>query len=234
MSGSRGGWFITGTDTGIGKTIFATNLCRALRTRGHKVAVMKPVATGAVHTLKGWRNDDAEALIEASGVDWPYGEVNPYCFEPPVSPHLAAAEAGVDVDLAHIAALARRFREQADTLIVEAAGGWRAPISASKSMSDLAQAIELPVILVVGIRLGCLNHASLSWEAIQRSRLRCAGWVANRIDPDMLRPTQNVHTLSALLGEPPLADLTFGFDHHHSVGILQSCIDRLAVATGSP
>lgn len=226
------GCFITGTDTEIGKTWFATALSRALRARGQRVAVMKPVAAGAHSTAAGWRNEDALALIEASGVDWPYASVNPVCLAPPISPHLAAAEAGVEIDLALLAGQARALGAQADYLVVEGAGGWLAPLGPGKSMADLAQAIDLPVILVVGVRLGCLNHAVLSWRAITETGLRAAGWVANRVDPHMLRADDNVHSLTDLLGGPPLADLGFsGGDPVDSRQALDTalvpCVDRL-------
>ena len=227
------GCFITGTDTEIGKTWFAAALCRALRAQGARVAVMKPVAAGARSTSAGWRNEDALALIEASGVDWPYADVNPYCLAPPISPHLAAAEAGVEIDLSLIAQQAHALGAHADCLVVEGAGGWQAPLGAGKSIADMAQAIDLPIILVVGVRLGCLNHAVLSWRAIIDSGLRTAGWVANRIDPHMLRADENVQSLTDLLGRPPLADLGFnpGGDQPATRPALNAalgpCVDRL-------
>ena len=223
------GYFVTGTDTEIGKTWFATALCRALRARGQKVAVMKPVAAGATLTPQGWRNDDALDLIAASGIDWPYESVNPYCLEAPVSPHIAAAEAGIDIDLPGLAERARQLGSAADVLVVEGAGGWRAPLSPTQSIADLAQLIDLPVILVVGLRLGCLNHAVLSWQAIAASGLRCAGWVANRIDPQMLRAEENLQSLVELLGVPPLADLPRDASIEPSLVSLDRCVDRLMV-----
>lgn len=233
MGKTRRGCFITGTDTEIGKTWFATALCRALRGRGQRVAVMKPVAAGAQSTAVGWRNEDALALIAASGVDWPYSSVNPYCLAPPISPHLAAAEAGVEIDLAFLARQARALGAQADYLVVEGAGGWRAPLGPNKSIAELAQVIDLPVVLVVGVRLGCLNHATLSWHAIIDSGLRAAGWVANRVDPHMLRADENVQSLTDLLGRPPLADLGFSSGDNPLTtrqaldAALGPCIDRL-------
>lgn len=231
------GCFVTGTDTEIGKTWFSAALCRSLRKRGLKVGVMKPVAAGAEPGPSGWRNEDALALIAASGTDWPYERVNPYCLEAPISPHIAAAEAGIEIDIAGLASQAKALATQADFLVVEGAGGWRAPLGPGKSIADLAQAIDLPVVLVVGLRLGCLNHAALSWQAIGQSGLRRAGWVANRIDPEMLRLDENLQSLTELLGEPPLADLAYrgprnlgpGTDTSSlsDQGTLEYCVDRL-------
>ena len=221
------GCFVTGTDTEIGKTWFSTRLVRSLRRRGLRVGVMKPIAAGAFEAEAGWRNEDALALIEASGQGWPYPSVNPYCFRAPVSPHIAAAEEGVSIDLSALAQGARVLGAQSDFLVVEGAGGWRAPISQQTSMADLAQVIDLPIILVVGLRLGCLNHAALSWEAIGASGCHPTGWVANRIDPNLLRSEENVATLSQLLGSPPLAVLSYG-DHGASESSdLEACVDRL-------
>ena len=221
------GCFVTGTDTEIGKTWFSTLLVRRLRKRGLRVGVMKPIAAGALQTEEGWRNEDALALIDASGLAWPYSSVNPYCFPAPVSPHIAAAEQGVSIDLSALARGTRVLGAQSDYLVVEGAGGWRAPISQQNSMADLAQVIDLPVILVVGLRLGCLNHAALSWDAIGASGCRPAGWVANRIDPNLLRSEENLATLSQLLGSPPLAVLSHGGHDVSEPCDLEACVDRL-------
>lgn len=221
MTASPLGIFVTGTDTEIGKTHVSCALLAAARLRGRRVGAMKPISAGATATPLGLRNDDALALIAAargsdpdasvSAVD--YDAVNPYCFAPPVSPHIAAAEAGVEVDLARIAAMARGrlagHPPTDDWLVVEGAGGWLAPLSPRESIADLAVAVGLPVLLVVGLRLGCLNHAELSAREIRRSGLPLVGWVANAVDPDMARREQNVSMLTDRFGEPPLA--RFGF-----------------------
>lgn len=215
------GLFVTGTDTEIGKTHVSCALLAAARLRGRRVGAMKPVAAGADATPLGLRNDDALALIAAArgtALDAPvpagdYDAVNPYCFAPPVSPHIAAAEAGVEVDLARIATMAKArltgSPPENDWLVVEGAGGWLAPLSGRDSIADLAVAVGLPVLLVVGLRLGCLNHAELTAREIRRAGLPLVGWVANGIDPHMARREENVSMLTYRFGEPPLA--RFGF-----------------------
>ncbi len=199
---STPGYFVTGTDTGVGKTIFSAALTRALARRGLRVAVMKPVASGAVRTPQGLRSEDALRLLAEATVSAPYDTVNPYCFEPPISPHIAARECGERVELQRIQACYAALAEQSDCVIVEGAGGWLAPIGPDRGMAELAQALALPVILVVGMRLGCLNHALLSHESIAARGVNFAGWVANGIDPAMDRAAENHATLCARLGEP--------------------------------
>ena len=199
---SATGFFVTGTDTSVGKTVCAAALTRALARRGLRVAVMKPVASGAVRTAQGLRSEDALALLAEASVPAPYATVNPYCFEPPISPHIAAAEAGESIELARIGTCYAALAAAADCVIVEGAGGWLAPISPGHSMADIAAVLALPVILVVGMRLGCLNHALLSHESIRARGAKFAGWVANGIDPAMDRAAENRATLQAHLGEP--------------------------------
>ncbi len=203
------GLFVTGTDTGVGKTAIAVALIRGLVAQGVRVAVMKPIASGSEHTSEGLRNDDALKLIAASNVPAAYESVNPYCFEPAISPHIAAEEAGIAVDRSQIM---RRFADLAaasDFVVVEGAGGWLAPISDSETIADLAAALELPVLLVVGLRLGCINHASLTKHAIESRGLRFAGWVANGIDPSLARLAENLQALEKALAQPPLAVVPF-------------------------
>lgn len=199
------GFFITGTDTEVGKTVVATALVRGLVAQGLRVAVMKPVASGSQRTPEGLRNEDALALIQASNVATPYDRVNPYCFEPAISPHIAAEEAGISVDLHHIRANFDALAAAADLVIVEGAGGWLAPLSLSASMKDLARALDLPAILVVGVRLGCINHALLSKLAIESHGTAFAGWIANTIDPAMPRRKENLETLARGLDAAPIA-----------------------------
>lgn len=199
------GVFVTGTDTGIGKTVVATGLVRGLVAQGQRVAVMKPVASGSERTSEGLRNEDALALMAVSNVTAPYGIVNPYCFEPAISPHIAANDVGIQVDLAQIRRSYESLADRSDWIVAEGAGGWLAPIGAATSIRDLAQTLQLPVVMVVGLRLGCINHALLTKLAIESQGARFAGWVANAIDPAMPRRTENLETLIALIGEPPLA-----------------------------
>ena len=199
------GFFITGTDTEVGKTVVAAALVRALVSRGLRVAAMKPIASGSQHTPQGLRNDDALALMAASNVAVPYERVNPYCFEPAISPHIAAEDSNIMVDLAQIqdnfAALAA---SPADCVVVEGAGGWLAPFGPRATMKDLANALDLPVVLVVGIRLGCINHALLTKLAIEAQGARFAGWIANTLANPMPRLKENLDTLTHMLGAPPL------------------------------
>jgi dethiobiotin synthetase len=201
--------FITGTDTGVGKTHVSVSLVKALVKHGLRVSVMKPIASGSERGPLGLRNDDALALMEASNVDTPYATVNPYCFEPAISPHIAAEEARIEISLDTIERNFHRLSAQADFTLVEGAGGWYAPISPTKSISDLPKALNIPAILVVGIRLGCLNHAQLSKLAIEAKGVEFAGWVANAIDPTLARAAENLATLERLLGRPPLAVFPF-------------------------
>ena len=202
--------FVTGTDTGVGKTVVACALVRGFRALGARVAVMKPVASGSDPTPQGLRNADALALIEAAGTSAPYAQVNPYCFEPAVSPHIAAKEAGIAVDLGTIMGNFEQLAMGSDWVVVEGAGGWLAPVSDARSMADLARVLKIPALLVVGVRLGCLNHAALTRAAIDRSGVGFAGWVANHIDAAMARVPENLATLTRLLGEPALARVPAG------------------------
>ena len=201
------GIFITGTDTGVGKTVVACALVRALRAQGARVAVMKPVASGAVPTSGGLRNADALALMEAAGATVGYAEVNPYCFQPQVSPHIAAKEAGIEVDTGLIRHAYDALAANSDWVVVEGAGGWFAPINEHQTMADLAWSLSVPAVMVVGLKLGCLNHAQLTRLGVEAQGVSLAGWIANAIDPAMRRVAANVRALERLLGEPALAVL---------------------------
>jgi dethiobiotin synthetase len=201
--------FVTGTDTGVGKTVISAALTRALVARGLQVAVMKPIASGSDPTPEGLRNSDALTLIAAANVTAPYEVINPYCFHPPISPHLAAHEAGTTIDLQLLRSRFHSLAVASDCVVVEGAGGWLAPISSTATMADLAAALSLPVLLVVGLRLGCLNHALLTRESLSARGAPFAGWIANAIDPQFARPAENLATLTARLGEPPLACVPF-------------------------
>ncbi|HET9106086.1 MAG TPA: dethiobiotin synthase [Steroidobacteraceae bacterium] len=203
------GIFVTGTDTGVGKTVVSAALTRALAARGIRVAVMKPVASGSDATPQGLRNSDALALMAAANFGAAYDIVNPYCFAPPISPHIAAREAGVEIDLALLRSRFDALAGSSDYVIVEGAGGWLAPIGDAAAMADLAAALALPVLLVVGLRLGCLNHALLTRESLRTRGAAFAGWIANAIDPDFERAAENLATLTARLGGPPLAHVPY-------------------------
>jgi dethiobiotin synthetase len=204
-----GGLFVTGTDTEVGKTVVARLLVRSLVASGVRVAVMKPVAAGSVMTSAGLRNEDALGLIAESNVPLPYESVNPYCLAAPVSPHLAARDSGITIDLRVIQDRFRQVSAAAELTIVEGAGGWFAPLNEEQFIADLAAALQLPVLLVVGLRLGCLNHALLTVAAIRARGLTLAGWVANQIDPDFARMADNVSTLTRHIGMAPMATLGF-------------------------
>ncbi len=196
------GVFVAGTDTGVGKTYVSTGLAMAARADGRRIAVMKPVAAGAIATPAGLRNDDALELMAAAGSTAAYEQVNPYCLPEAASPHIAAQSAGRRIDAAVVLDAAQRLAANGDGLLVEGAGGWHAPIGERDTMADLARALGLPVLLVVGLRLGCLNHALLTHEAIHRDGLDFAGWIGNAIDPAMTHLDENVAWLSRRFGEP--------------------------------
>ncbi|MEY4765379.1 MAG: dethiobiotin synthase [Pseudomonadota bacterium] len=211
-------YFITGTDTGVGKTRASCALIHALRRQGlARVVGMKPVAAGCewVEDRPGhgaWLNEDVVALRAASSLVVPPVFDNPYALPDAVSPHIAAQRAGEIIDIAHIEASFHALRQHADAVVVEGAGGFMVPLHEGPlgegtwvTSADLAQRLGLPVILVVGMRLGCLNHALLTQEAILRRGLRLAGWVANQVDPDMSEQGANLATLRARLMAPMLA-----------------------------
>jgi dethiobiotin synthetase len=206
------GLFVTGTDTGVGKTLICVSLVKALVKHGLRVAVMKPIASGSERTLEGLRNADAMALAGASNVPVPYASINPFCFEPAVSPHIAAEEAKIDVNLNVIKSRFEALASGSDFVVVEGAGGWYAPISRTRSMADLPKSLGIPAILVVGLRLGCLNHALLSKEAIAARGVEWAGWVANAVDPTLARAAENLSSLERMLGSEPLAVFPFAAD----------------------
>ncbi|MCO5762894.1 MAG: dethiobiotin synthase [Chromatiaceae bacterium] len=264
------GFFVTGTDTGCGKTEVSLGLIEALRQRGLKVQAMKPVASGCVPAAplvglplvesqgpsvgsevsqaqdlqltakgislgssaglalsgvqspglgpslcgnpestagRGLRNADAERLLAQASRPAPYDWVNPYAFLPPIAPHIAARELGVRIDPGLIHARARALAGMGEVLIVEGVGGWRVPLGPDLALSDLPGLLGLPVILVVGLRLGCLNHALLTAESILAGGCRLAGWVANEIDPEMARREENLATLASLLPAPLLGHI---------------------------
>lgn len=198
------GVFVTGTDTEIGKTVISGGLIHALAADGRRVAGMKPVASGGRETRAGLRNEDAEWLIGAANVAAAYERVNPYCFTPPIAPHLAAREADRDIRFAPIVEAAHALSAQADALVVEGVGGWRVPLGSDGDLPALVHALALPVVLVVGMRLGCINHARLSAESIRAAGCTLAGWVANAADAGMAREDDNLATLNEVLDAPCL------------------------------
>ncbi len=199
------GFFVTGTDTGVGKTLAACALLRAFARRGKSVVGMKPVAAGR----EAGRWADVEALAQASTVSARSQIVNPYAFEPAIAPHIAAELTGLEIDLEPIARAYEELSRMADVVVVEGAGGFLVPLNATQTGADLAMRLGLPIVLVVGMRLGCLNHALLTRRQIEESRLRCAGWVANCILPDMPHLDGNIRALEQRLACPLLGVVPF-------------------------
>jgi dethiobiotin synthetase len=203
-SRTQRGVFVTGTDTGIGKTFVCTLLLQQLAQRGIRSAGMKPVASGCDRTSLGLRNDDALQLIAASGVQLEYELVNRYAFEPPIAPHIAAQQTGVDIDSNLICKDLASTLKLVDYVVVEGVGGWQVPLSDDVDLSSLAIEMALPVVLVVGIRLGCISHALLTCEAISRSGLPFIGWVANYCDAGADYDPDVIETLETRIATPLL------------------------------
>jgi dethiobiotin synthetase len=201
-------WFITGTDTEIGKTRVACAIVRHLVAQGYRVAALKPLASGCERTPEGLRNADAMALMQAANVALPYNRVNPVALEPAIAPHVAARQAGVRIDLDAMASMAEGI--DADHLVIEGVGGWCVPLGEGRMLADLAGRMADEVILVVGLRLGCLNHAILTAAQVERDGMRLAGWVANILDPGMSALADNLETLERSLPVPLLGTLGFG------------------------
>ncbi|MBS0569183.1 MAG: dethiobiotin synthase [Proteobacteria bacterium] len=224
---TRSGVFVAGTDTGIGKTFAACALLHALRAAGLRATGMKPVASGCASTPDGLRNDDALALIAASDPQPDYADCNPFAFAQAVSPHIAARATATEVTLPPIHAAYGKLAARADVVIVEGVGGWLAPLSDSLLASAIAQALRLPVVLVVGLKLGCLNHAHLSARSIVADGCELAGWIANRIDPAMERVDESLETLRRRLPAPCLGVLEFGSDRARAASALRTAATML-------
>jgi dethiobiotin synthetase len=201
------GVFVAGTDTGVGKTLVTCALLHGFAALGLRAVGMKPVAAGAVRRKGSWHNDDVAQLIAASSVKVNPSLINPYCFAPAVAPHIAAAEAGVTIRTATIAAHYSRLARVADVVVVEGVGGLLVPLGHRSCASGIPLRLGIPVVLVIGLRLGCLNHALLTVDALQSRGLRLAGWIASRIDPRMSRQVQNLDTLRQRIGAPLLGIL---------------------------
>jgi dethiobiotin synthetase len=204
-------YFITGTDTDVGKTYIASQIIKNFVQAGHKTIGMKPVAAGCEVSADGrLLNDDVTALCQASNVSAPAELINPYLFEPAIAPHIAAAHKQVDVQLSTIVSAYQALAKSAELVIVEGAGGFLVPLNHTQSIADLASAINLPIILVVGMKLGCINHALLTVEAIRAKGLILAGWVANQIDPDMAMVEENLQTLKKRIDAPLIKHMPWG------------------------
>jgi dethiobiotin synthetase len=199
--------YITGTDTGVGKSLAAATLLAALNANGVCAVGMKPVASGCERTPAGLRNADAELLIAHSAGAPAYANVNPYAFADPIAPHLAVADEGVAIELPRIRAAFAALSTNAQFIVVEGVGGWMAPLGPRLMQADLVRALHLPVILVVGLRLGCLNHALLSARAIRADGAELTGWIASSVDAQMARREDNLATLRERLEAPCLGVL---------------------------
>jgi dethiobiotin synthetase len=203
-------FFLTGTDTDVGKTVVACQLLQLAQQRGLKTLGLKPVAAGAEKTAAGLRNDDALLLQATSTLQLPYALVNPFCFADAVAPHLATQQADTPLNAADIAQHVQHVLDTADYdyAIIEGAGGWRVPVNETETLADVAKLLQLPVILVVGMKLGCINHALLAAEAIRADDLTLAGWVANDLGEPMPLLAENIATLEHWLPAPRL-DFTY-------------------------
>lgn len=198
------GVFVTGTDTDCGKTLISLGLMAAWQARGERVLGMKPVASGCDLSPNGLRNTDALRLLAQGSHAAPYALINPYAFAPPIAPHIAARQAGIEIAFEPIARAYRALAAQCDRVVVEGVGGWRVPLSPTLCVSDLPGALDLPVILVVGLKLGCINHALLTAESIRARGCTLVGWVGNGVDPRMRAGEENLATLGERIGAPCL------------------------------
>jgi len=200
--------FVTGTDTEVGKTRLSVALVELLQQQGKRVAVMKPVASGCELTAEGLRNDDALQLSQQADVALAYELINPYAFAPAIAPHIAAKQANIEIDLDVIIQHFELIQNQADAVVVEGAGGWLVPINKSQTMADLAKRLALPVVLVVGVRLGCINHALLTVEAIKQSGLSLSAWVANNVEENP-QSAEIIATLEQSISVPLLGEVPY-------------------------
>jgi dethiobiotin synthetase len=229
MNAMGRGLFVTGTDTGVGKTEVACALLRAFVRRGALVTGMKPVAVGAVLKKGMLQNDDVASLRRFGNVEVPAALINPYLFAAPIAPHLAAADGGVRISLGVVTRAYRRLTRYADVVVTEGVGGFCVPLSKHHDTADLAQRLDLPVVLVVGLRLGCLSHALLTAAAIRARALSLCGWVANRIDPRMRAVQANVDALNERLDAPLLGQIGYCVRRRER----QRLIDAALVSTGA-
>ena len=201
---SNSGFFITGTDTEVGKTWCSLGLMAKLQQQGKTVLAMKPVASDCAETTAGLRNEDALLLQAQGSTPLDYALINPYAFAPAIAPHIAAEQSGQRIDINTVKQNLERLQQQAEIVIVEGVGGWQVPLNENERVADLARALGLPVILVVGLKLGCINHALLSAESIRTTGCQLAGWIANSINPKMAAMAQNIQAIEARIGTPML------------------------------
>ena len=203
----RHSYFITGTDTGVGKTTVTLGLMQALQQQGCSVAAMKPVAAGCERTADGWRHADALQLQQQSSVELDYELINPYAFEPAIAPHIAAEQADITIEINKIVNKYKEIESSVDCVLIEGAGGWKVPLNADETLADLARRMDLDVIMVVAIRLGCLNHALLTADAIAAAGCTLAGWVANQLPSPPENAQENIKSLKSRISSPLLGVL---------------------------
>lgn len=201
------GFFITGTDTDVGKTTVALGLMAAFKKNGLSVAAFKPVSAGCVKTQTGLRNEDAVQLMQQASVKFPYEIVNPYAFEPAIAPHIAAAEKNLEMELDTIVQAYQKIATEVDVVIVEGAGGWLVPLNETQTMADVASALQLDIIQVIGLKLGCLNHSLLTAESISTHGLTQIGWITNQCASDMPYQKNNILSLQQRLSGELLGDI---------------------------
>ena len=203
------GIFVTGTDTAIGKTVVSCQLIDTLALEGNKVIGMKPIASGAEKQNGMLKNEDALQLIEHANIDVPYELINPFCFEPAIAPHIAAKQAGEQIDFMVIEKAYHELTKQADWVVVEGVGGWSVPLSNKHIVADIPTRLNLPVVLVVGMRLGCINHALLTAEVIRNNGNNLVGWIANKLDQNMRVYEENLQTLKDMLSCPIIGQVPY-------------------------
>ena len=221
-------YFVTGTDTEVGKTWVSAGLLRAAGTAGYRSLGYKPVAAGCDWVNGQWVNEDALALQQAASVAVPVEQINPLRFSPPIAPHIAARQAGVVVEPGQImAGFSDLAAEEHDLLLMEGAGGWRLPIGRGRFMSDVVKSLKLDVILVVGMRLGCLNHALLTAEAIKQDGLTLAGWIANTPGDGMSCYAENLATLDELMSAPRLGEVPYAKNEKACADLLAGAVNKL-------
>ncbi|MEJ2621691.1 MAG: dethiobiotin synthase [Candidatus Thiodiazotropha sp.] len=203
------GLFITGTDTGCGKTEVTLGLMRTLQQQGHCVVGMKPIASGARLTDQGLCNEDALRIQAQSSLELAYHQVNPFVYQASIAPHLAAQQADQSIDIQQIVAGYQSLTDLADYVLVEGVGGWHVPLGEQDTLADLVRALDMPVMMVVGMRLGCLNHALMTAECMLNAGVTFVGWVANQLDPEMSARAENLATLKTWLPAPCLAEIPY-------------------------
>ena len=223
------GVFITGTDTGVGKTYFTVSLMESLKKRGKIVSGMKPIASGATLNDGKMVNDDARLIMQHCSNPVDYELINPVVFEPAIAPHIAARQKNEKIDINQILVCYQQLASISENVVVEGVGGWRVPLSTEKSLVDIVRALDVPVILVVGLKLGCINHALLTAEAIRSDGLVLGGWVSNHIDAEYMFAYETIETIKDSLACPYLANLPYidDFESGKSIENINMSIDIL-------